>query len=167
MYTKGETMTDSIKVPYPVIVEVPVKPELPTISDTVYIDSIQYISQRVDTAKIIHEYTLTNKYAFEVFNDNRGSLNVKYDIQYNKSKMFAYTFTPIHKETKIVQERKFIPFVTVGYNTNASAIIGAGAYLNNIGLEYNFNMAVDNKSYIVNDIVHSKNYHTIKLNYKF
>ena len=65
--------------------------------------------------------------------------------------------------TRVIQ-RKFTPFATIGYSTNSNAIVGGGLYINSVGLEYNYNLNVDNRA---DYVPQNKSYHTIKLNYKF
>lgn len=162
-YVKGETVIDSVDVPYPIFVEVPKYPELPMLSDTVYLDSIQVIYEKVDTAKIISDYTLRRTYSFNLFDDKTGKLDVMPVVQYNQLRDLTYSWTPITKVVSKAIRRKYTPFVSGGYSTNGYVVYGGGLYINDLGLEYNYNRRIYNSGLID----HGKDYHTIKLKYKF
>ena len=164
---KGETIRDTILVPYPVHSEIPKLPNLPIKRDTIYLDSLIFIVEKVDTAEIIKDYITQKTYEFNVFDSNTlGKFDVKQQIGYNKLLSFDYTFTPITKTITRIKEPLFTPYITGGYSTNKSLIMGGGIYYRNIGFEYNYNIKLDKTYY--NDIdISQSNYHTLKLNYKF
>ena len=175
-YVKGETIHDTIVIPHPIYVEIPSNPKYIYEYDTLIIDNIEYISEKVDTTAIIQDYILMRTYEFNVFNsDTLGKFDVKQQIGYNKLLSFDYTFTPISKQITQYREPLFTPFVTAGYSTNQTVLLGGGFYYKNIGLEYNMNVSTDrrfrlsdfeNQNFI--DILNdNRNYHTFKLNYKF
>ena len=84
-YVKGETITDTIVIPKPTFVEIPSKPKYIYKYDTIVVDNIQYISEKVDTSAIIQDYIVTRTYEFNVFNsDTLGKFDVKQKIGYNK-----------------------------------------------------------------------------------
>ena len=175
-FVKGETVHDTIVINEPTFVEVPSKPKYIYKYDTIVVDNIQYISEKVDTSAIIQDYILMRTYEYNVFNSpTLGKFDVKQQIGYNKLLSFDYTFTPVTKEITQFREPVFTPFVTGGYSTNQSVLLGGGFYYKNIGLEYNMNVSTDrrfrlsdfeNQTFI--DILNdNRNYHTFKFNYKF
>lgn len=175
-FVKGETIHDTIVINEPTFVEVPAKPKYIYKYDTLIIDNIQYISEKVDTSAIIQDYILMRTYDFNVFNSpTLGKFDIRQQIGYNKLLSFDYNFTPITKQVTQFREPLFTPFVTAGYSTNQTVLLGGGFYYKNIGLEYNMNVSTDrrfrlsdfeNQTFI--DILNdNRNYHTFKLNYKF
>ena len=65
--------------------------------------------------------------------------------------------------------------MTAGYSTNQTVLLGGGFYYKNIGLEYNMNVATNDRIWswqvddpiIFNRLNKNEVYHTFKLNYKF
>lgn len=150
-YIKGDVIHDSIPYPIPYVVVKPSKPNLPTKTDTVFLDTkpiTYYIIQKVDTAKIIEEYTLENKYKKTLFNnDSIGKFDISAAVQYNKLKDVNYSFQPIQKVVTrtIVKKPIFTPFVAVGYarlNTKDTVFnignFGGGLFIKNFGVEYKY-----------------------------
>src|SRR5678815_5514978 len=112
------------------------------LSNTIVVDNIQYISEKVDTSAIIHDYILMRTYEFNLFNSpTLGKFDVKQKIGYNKLLSFDYTFTPMSKQITQYREPLFTPFVTAGYSTNQSVLLGGGFYYKNIGIEYLMNVS--------------------------
>ena len=175
-FVKGETIHDTIVINEPTFVEIPAKPKYIYKYDTIVVDNIQYISEKVDTSAIIQDYILTRTYEFNVFNsDTLGKFDVKQKIGYNKLLSFDYTFTPMTKQITQYREPLFTPFLTGGYSTNQSVLLGGGFYYKNIGLEYNMNVSTDRRfrlsdfenQNLIDILNDNRNYHTFKLNYKF
>ena len=175
-FVKGETIHDTIVINEPTFVEIPAKPKYIYKYDTIVVDNIQYISEKIDTSAIIQDYILMRTYEYNVFNSpTLGKFDVKQQIGYNKLLSFDYTFTPMTKQITRNRERLFTPFVSMGYSTNQTVLLGGGFYYKNIGLEYNMNVSTDrrfrlsdfgNQNFI--DILNdNRNYHTFKLYYKF
>jgi len=175
-FVKGETIRDTIVIPKPTFVEIPSNPKYIYKYDTIVVDNIQYISEKVDTSAIIQDYILMRTYEFNVFDsETLGKFDVKQQIGYNKLLLFDYTFTPITKQVTQFREPVFTPFVSAGYSTNQTVLMGGGFYYKNIGLEYNMNVSIDrrfrlsdfeNQKFI--DILNdNRNYHTFKINYRF
>jgi len=135
-YVKGETITNTVKVPDVKYIEVPKIYYLPTKPVTITKDSI--VVQVVDTSKIIEEYITKNQYIFNVFDDEKGKLDVNQTIQYNKLQNFDYTFTPIQKEITIKRERIVSPFASVSYNSFGTVGAGGGLFYHNIGVEVQY-----------------------------
>jgi hypothetical protein len=175
-FVKGETIHDTIVINEPAFVEIPSKPKYIYKYDTIVVDNIQYISEKVDTSAIIQDYILMRTYEFKVFNsDTLGKFDVKQQIGYNKLLSFDYTFTPMTKQITQYREPLFTPFVTAGYSTNQTVLLGGGFYYKNIGLEYNMNVSTNDRIWswqvdnpiIFNRLNKNEVYHTLKLNYKF
>ena len=165
-YVKGETIHDTIVINEPTFVEIPSKPRYIYEYDTLIIDNIQYISEKVDTSAIIQDYILTRTYEFNVFDsDTLGKFDVKQQIGYNKLLSFDYTFTPVTKQVTQFREPVFTPFVTMGYSTNSTVLGGLGAYYRHLGVEYLINIPTSQIE--VYNFNQNKIYHTFKLNYKF
>ena len=165
-YVKGETIRDTIVINEPTFVEIPSKPKYIYKYDTIVVDNVQYVSEKVDTSAIIQDYILTRTYEFNVFNsDTLGKFDVKQQIGYNKLLSFDYTFTPITKQITQFREPVFTPFITVGYSTNNTVLGGLGVYYRHLGIEYLINVPTSQiEAYNFNQ---NKIYHTFKLNYRF
>src|SRR5678816_3371581 len=102
---RGETIHDTIVINEPTFVEIPAKPEYIYKYDTIVVDNIQYISEKVDTSAIIQDYILTRTYEFNVFNSpTLGKFDVKQKIGYNKLLSFDYAFTPVSKQITQLRE---------------------------------------------------------------
>ena len=175
-YIKGATVRDTVKIPYPAFTEIPSTPQLPMKPDTIYLDSVQIITEKVDTASIIHDYILQKTYSFNVFHsDTLGKLDVEQIIRYNKLLSFDYTFTPMTRQITRFREPVFTPFITGGYSTNNSFLLGGGLYYKRIGIEYLMNVTTRDQIFswqvddpiIFNRLNKNEVYHTFKLNYKF
>ena len=174
-FVKGETIRDTIVINEPTFVEIPAKPKYIYKYDTIVVNNIQYISEKVDTSAIIQDYILMRTYEFNVFNSpTLGKFDVKQQIGYNKLLSFDYTFTPITKQVTQFREPVFTPFVTMGYSSNNTVSVGLGGYYRHLGIEYLFNVPTNNL-YVYNlrfenqfiGINGNKAYHTFKFNYKF
>ena len=174
-FVKGETIRDTIVINEPTFVEIPAKPKYIYKYDTIVVDNIQYMSEKVDTSAIIQDYILTRTYEFNVFNsDTLGKVDVKQQVGQNKLLSFDYTFTPVTKQITQFREPMFIPFVTMGYSTNSTVLGGLGAYYRRLGVEYLINIPTSqievynfnqNNQFIGLD--QNKIYHTFKFNYRF
>ena len=175
-FVKGETIHDTIVINEPTFVEIPATPKYIYKYDTIVVDNIQYISEKVDTGAIIQDYILMRTYEYNVFNSpTLGKIDVKQQIGYNKLLSFDYTYTPMTKQITRNRERLINPFITGGYSTNSNILLGGGLYYKNVGIEYNMNISIK-QNYKLNDfgsqqiidiLNDNRNYHTFKLNYKF
>ena len=134
-YVKDETIHDSIEVPEPYEVKVTANPVLPTKPDTVRLQGgKEYITLKVDTAKIIAEYSAENLYNFNAFdNDTIGTMRIKQTLQYNKMKKFSYDFTPVRKEVIVEKKRVLVPFVEASFNSISGIGLGGGLYVKDVG----------------------------------
>ena len=174
-YVKGETIHDTIVINEPTFVEIPAKPKYIYKYDTIVVDNIQYISEKVDTSAIIQDYILMRTYEFNVFNSpTLGKFDVKQQIGYNKLLSFDYGFTPITKQVTQYRAPVFTPFVSMGYSTNSTVLGGLGAYYRCLGVEYLINIPTNqieiynfNQNNQVIGLNQNKVYHTFKLNYRF
>ena len=174
-FVEGETLRDTIVINEPTFVEIPSKPKYIYKYDTIVVDNIQYISEKVDTSAIIQDYILMRTYEYNVFNSpTLGKFDIRQQIGYNKLLSFDYNFTPITKQVTQFREPVFAPFITMGYSTNRTILGGLGAYYKRLGVEYLINIPTSqiemynfnqNNQFIGLD--QNKIYHTFKLNYKF
>lgn len=137
-YVKGETVTQTIEVPKYITSVVPVKPILPVKQDTVYINKERIVVQTVDTGAIIQNYISERRYAFNVFDNEYGKMDVRQTVQYNEIADFSYRFTPTQKVTTQQKERVFIPFASVSYNSFNQVGTGGGIFYRNVGFEYQY-----------------------------
>ena len=174
-FVKGEAIHDTIVINEPTFVEIPANPKYIYKYDTIVVDNIQYISEKVDTSAIIQDYILMRTYEFNIFNSpTLGKFDVKQQIGYNKLLSFDYTFTPVTKQVTQFREPVFTPFVTMGYSTNSTVLGGLGAYYRRIGVEYLINIPTNqieiynfNQTSQFIGLNQNKIYHTFKFNYKF
>lgn len=143
-YINGPTVSDGIsggEIPKPTEV-IPIKPLLPVKPDTFWRDSIrkeiEYITLKVDTAKIISEFITSRTYRKVYEFPNSGTVTVRDSIQYNKLQGQYVSLTPVIKQ--VIQERKSLltPFVSVGGNSFGYGYVGGGVFINNVGLEANY-----------------------------
>lgn len=139
--TIEKPIKDTIFIPEPVSITTPTKPLLPTKLDTVYVQDILYQVQVVDTAAIIADYILQRDYAFNLFQNEYGKLDIKNTVQYNTLTNLEYTFTPTVKHTiKTPSIPLFTPFAMIQYNTSNTLSAGGGLFIGNIGGYYNYNL---------------------------
>lgn len=137
-YVKGETIHETIEVPKYIYETIPSKPVFKTKTDTLYVNEKEVIVQTVDTGAIIQNYISERRYAFNVFDNENGKLDVRQTIQYNELRKFDYTFTPTRKEIISKMERIVIPFAGINYNSFNQAGVGAGVFYRNIGFEMQY-----------------------------
>lgn len=142
-YVKGESVRDSFyyPVPHEVVKHKNDVKYLPSKKDTIIKDNNIYVSETIDTAKIIEQFASENKYRQTLFdNDSLGKFTLHSSVQYNKLKSTSYDFTPTYKViTKTVEKKNtFTPFVSASYNTLNIAGVGGGVFIKNIGFEYKY-----------------------------
>lgn len=122
---KGNTVKDTLHNIPPVIIY----------NDTgsiKYIPNEVLVKEKIDSAKILEDYSLTRDYSNILFdNDSLGKLTINSTVNYNRLKNMDYEFSPmthvIEKTvTNTVEIRRCIPFIGVGVMTNnfANAQIG-------------------------------------------
>ena len=151
-YVKGEMINGSVSNNQiePTKETKPDKPILPLVSDTIYLDSIIYIVQKVDSAAIIADYILKKDYQLTLFdNKENGKLTVAPTVQYNKLTGLDYSFTPIQRVTTITKERTWQPFASASYSTFNYVGIGAGAFYHDIGFEIQYQTDFTKKGLLI------------------
>ena len=146
-YVKGSEIHDSVRIPIPYNVYIPTVPALPIKPDTFYINSVRYITLKVDTAKIIYNYIQRKRYTTPLFDNNNGKLIVSSVVQYNSLDSLGYKFTPITKEITITRTKIFTPFINASYNSFGYYGAGGGIYINNIGIGAKYLTDFTNKGY--------------------
>ena len=156
-YIKGDTIRQAITNIVPVSEEKPENPILPVKRDTVYVDSIIYVREVVDTAAIIADYELKRKYNVPLFNNEYGKLDVSLTSQYNKLSDMSYTFIPIQTVKYIQTKRVWQPFISASYSTFGVGGIGGGVFYYDVGLEYEFQYSIPE----------NRTGHLVGLKYKF
>lgn len=122
-----------------------------TIRDTVFI---------IDTVGVVNDYMMERSYSHTFFNNKeQGKLTVNSVVQYNKQKNIGIDYQPVTKVETIKQiiEPTWTPFLSGGYDTNGSVILGGGIFYHDIGFEYGFNQNLN----------YDNNSHQFKIKYKF
>ena len=138
-YVKGETIYKTITKDSLVYKsEIPDNPIYPTKIDTFYVDSIQYKTITIDSAKVLKEYIQKRTYDIKLFDDKNGKLIVKPIIQYNELQSLPYEYTPISKEITKTIQKTFTPFIHGGYNSFGYSEIGGGIYYHDIAIQCNY-----------------------------
>lgn len=162
-FVKGET----IVAEYPTHLLLPSREikanitALPTwfvLRETVIVDSIEYIVEKVDTTAIIEDFITQREYNLTLFDDNKqGRFDLHTAVQLNRLGSLSYSYTPISEEITMVSKPIWTPFISTGINTLNIGSVGCGLFYHNIGLEY---------SYLYKwDTAHTG--HELRLKYKF
>jgi len=120
---------------------------LPVVRDTVYIDNVRYIKERVDTAAIIADYEIRRRYEVPLFDNQYGKLNVTWNTQYNRSDSIAYTFVPIRTIQYVRVRKTFEPFIGVSYSSFGYISGGVGLFYHNLGIEASYQRSLYNSDY--------------------
>lgn len=142
-HRKGDPIRDTFYLPEPYEVvkhKVDIK-YLPSKADTFYRDKKIYVSESIDTSKIIEQFASENKYRQTLFdNDTLGKFTLHTSVQYNQLKSTAYNFTPVYKVVtkKVEKKNTFTPFLSASYNTLNYAGVGGGLFIKNVGIEYKY-----------------------------
>jgi hypothetical protein len=144
-YVKGDPVSGTITNIEPISTEMPEVVTLPVKTDTVYIDNIQYVTQKVDTSAIIREYELKRFYSETLFNNQYGKLDVSFSTQYNRVSDLKYDFTPITIVRTVEKERIWTPFVSASYNSMKQVSVGGGLFYHNIGVQVRYVTDFDRK----------------------
>lgn len=157
-YVKGQETHDTLysEVLVPYNSKIPDNPVLPTKPDTIKLPGLpEYITLKVDTAKIIANYVKENSYKNILFDNTDGKLIIESVVQYNAMKKMAYTFTPIQKEVTKIYKPVITPYLGVSYNSFGYYGAGGGIYYHDVGVGAKYMTNFNNKGY------------EISLNYKF
>jgi hypothetical protein len=137
-YIEGEPVSGNIPNIEPIHTETPEISTLPVKIDTISVDNIQHVVQKVDTAAIIREYEVKRFYSETLFNNQYGKLDISFSTQYNKVSDLKYGFSPITIIKTVEKERVFTPFVSVSYNTLKQAGIGGGLFYHDTGIQVRY-----------------------------
>jgi hypothetical protein len=137
-YVRGEPVSGSVPDSKPVTVESPAVSVLPVKTDTLFVDNIRYITQKVDTAAIIREYELKRYYATTLFDNKNGKLDISLTTQYNKLGDLTYTFTPVHIVETVKIKPVWTPFVSASYSTLQQVSVGGGVFYHDIGVQVRY-----------------------------
>ena len=92
---------------------------------TIYLDNDDY-------KKIAMDWATERTYEETAFDsDTLGRFDYTVKVQYNQLMLFGYNYTPLQKQTEIVQNqvKHFSPFVGVGISTLPSAELDLGAFI--------------------------------------
>ena len=136
-----------IEVPYPypvkethtIVNEKQVPGEV--IRDTIFV---------IDTVEVVEDYLLERIYSHTFFDSKeQGKLTVNSVVQYNKQKSIGIDHVPVTRveTTKMVVEPIWVPFISAGYDTNNSVLIGGGIFYHDLGFEYNFNQNLNQRDF--------------------
>lgn len=136
VYVKGETLVDSITVHKYDTIYYPKYVQLPSKRDTLWRDSVSYVTLTIDTAAIIKDYTAEKHYAYNLFDNEYGSVDLEQVVQYNALKNTKYKYNPIEKQ--VVREKKYTPFMFIGYNTFKQPTVQIGVFKYNTGVYYKY-----------------------------
>jgi len=146
-----------VDVPYPY----PVKETHTTVNEKLVPGEVIHDTIFViDTVEVVNDYQIERSYSHTFFNNKeQGKLIVNSTVQYNKQKNIGIDYQPVIKVETIRQiiEPTWTPFLSGGYDTNGSAILGGGIFYHDIGFEYGFNQNLN----------FNNNSHQFKIKYKF
>ncbi|MDR3140548.1 MAG: hypothetical protein LBU37_02285 [Tannerellaceae bacterium] len=138
-YTKGDPVNGSVTNIEPILTETLEIHTLPVVIDTIYVNNIQYVVQKVDTAAIIREYELKRYYTTTLFDDKNGRLDINSTLQYNKLSDLTYTFTPVFTVKTVKVKPVWIPFISASYSTLYNQVsVGGGLFYHNIGIQIRY-----------------------------
>ena len=142
-YVAGDPVSGSLSNPQPVKETVPLFPVLPVKHDTVWLDSVVYLVERVDTAAIIADYIAQRDYQFVLFDTPQyGRLSLSETVQYNKLSDLKYDYVPVYREITRYRERVFVPFAAASWSTFGIASAGGGFFYKNLGFEYQWQYGI-------------------------
>lgn len=129
-------VTGSVVIPEPDTVFIS-SPVLPTRPDTIYLEGKPYPVYVIDTVEVIKDYSEEKRYAFNVFDNTDGTMDVSLSLRYNALQNFDYSF----RGFKTIQTRtqRFTPFASASYHTFGAVGVGGGFFWDNIGFEYQYN----------------------------
>ena len=167
IYEKGETVYRSIPANY-LDLKAELKGDVRLLPyhflkpDTIFIDSIEYVVQSIDTAEIVSDFIKLREYQFAMRDNELGKIIVRPSVQYNRLVAFDYEETPITKIIESRRSRVFVPFVSAGVNIininsgiGDGINVGGGMFYHNLGVQYQYN------------INNNLKYSTLNLLYKF
>ena len=130
-YIRLPPITGLIEPPAPVCIEAPALPALPLRTDTIYIDTVIYLREVIDTAAIIADYELKRSYAVPLFDNHYGKLSLSLSTQYNRLDTLSYEFLPVYKTVYL--EKTWQPFAMIQYSTIGGISVAGGLFYRRAG----------------------------------
>jgi len=152
-YVKGQEKHDTLysEVLVPYNSKIPDIPVLPTKQDTIKLPGQpEYITMKVDTAKIIANYVKENSYKNLLFDNTDGKLIIESVVQYNAMKKLSYSFTPIQKEVTKIYKPVITPYLGVSWNSFGYYGAGGGIYYHDVGVGAKYMTDFKNTGYELN-----------------
>ena len=133
-YVQGETIRDTIThfIPDTVRLSGEVRYKYKYKTDTVYKD-VPVVDREETIKTTIEDWNLIRGYKRTLFDNESGRLDVVLSVQYNELQRLSYSFTPMHKETTIIKERVFVPFVSASCIQLNTFSVGGGFFYHDIG----------------------------------
>lgn len=163
-YIRGETIRDSIMLPFVVTETVPGEPQWLTKRDTMWRDSIVYISETIDTMAILADWIKKRDYQNVLFDiDTIGKLTISASVQYNKLQSLKYEYVPIQKHVITTRKPRFEPFLMGGIQTGWIPSFQGGVFYKSFGIAYD--ISID--TYLDNGNRKTNITHGVKFGYKF
>ena len=108
--------------------------------DTMYIEDKVYVTEKVDTVKILEDWAMVREYKTPLLNsDTIGTLTIFTRVQYNNLQKVGYEFQPVQKVIRTDRKEKSIqPYIAAGLNNQFKPVIGAGAFVGKYGISYQY-----------------------------
>lgn len=146
---KGDTIKEVIHVSEPITETIAF--DLKTLpryvfSEITRVDTITNTIE-VDTLAIINAYIAINKYNYTLFHNEHGKLDIEQEVQFDRIKNTAYTYTPIKRvESKL---KRWQLLVGAGYNTDNYIGPSVGIIYKDIGIIGGYKVGIDTKNSVV------------------
>lgn len=140
---KGNVSSDKVK---PVSVNIPTMKEIKFYHDTIRLDSVRYIVQKVDSLEILRDWLTTRHYDLVIFdNDSIGKCEIFADTQFNKLSNVHYEYTPIIKQVVVIPKNKtkYSLIGGLGLNTGGYINFQLGGFKNKWGVTYQFSQKLN------------------------
>lgn len=133
-YVQGETIRDTIThfIPDTVYFTRELKYKYVYKTDTVYRD-VPAVDRDETIKATVEDWNLIRDYKRTLFDNESGKLSVDLSVQYNELQRLSYSFIPMHKETVIVKEKIFVPFISVSVLNLNSFAAGGGFFYHCLG----------------------------------
>lgn len=133
-YVEGKTIRDTITrfVPDTVYLAGELKYKYAYKTDTIYKD-VPVVDRDATIAATVEDWNRTREYKKLLFDNESGKLDVALSVQYNELQRLSYSFTPIYKETTIVREKVFVPFISASVLNLNTFSLGGGFFYCNFG----------------------------------
>lgn len=134
----GPKITDTIRVPEPVVINKPAEIKYIPVYTTVR-DTVKVLDTLASMQATVEDWNLQRIYAGELFkSDTLGTMNYQATVQYNTLTSLAWDYTPKVKTVTITKSPVFRPFAAVRYNTFEQTSIGGGVFIKKIGVEASY-----------------------------